>query len=174
MTAFRLPLFAQESPLRRAREWYPMAENWWGHDGRKLTGGFNVCRFGEASLLVFFLGSAQCYLAAQNLTLAAYGLGYGSCMIGAFDQAKTRALLDIPKEKRIPLFVAIGVADEECSNEARFTSTGESLAEVCHLSDDTTPRVYAQGEPVVYAHRGPLVFTQRVPVVFAHRGPRRW
>ena len=37
MTVFRLPFFGQESPLRRAREWYPMAENWWGHDGRKLT-----------------------------------------------------------------------------------------------------------------------------------------
>ena len=33
-------------------------------------------------------------------------------------------------EKRIQLFVAIGVADEERSNDARFTSTGESLAEV--------------------------------------------
>ena len=40
-------------------------------------GGSNICRFGDASLLVFFLGSAQCYLAAENLALAAYGLGYG-------------------------------------------------------------------------------------------------
>ena len=93
-------------------------------------GGFNVCRFGEASLLVLFLGDAQCYLAAQNLNLAAYGLGYGSCMIGAFDQKKTKALLDIPKKKRIRLFVAIGVADEARSNEARFTSTGEPVSDV--------------------------------------------
>ncbi len=93
-------------------------------------GGFNVCRFGEASLLVFFLGGAQCFLAAENLTLAAYGLGYGTCMIGAFDQEKTKALLDIPETKKIQLFVAVGVADEERSNEARFTSTGEPLVEV--------------------------------------------
>ena len=93
-------------------------------------GGHNVCRFGEASLLVFFLGSAQCFLAAENLALAAYGLGDGSCMIGGFDQEKTKALLGIPKRKRIQLFVAVGVADEERSNEARFTGTGEPLAEV--------------------------------------------
>ena len=93
-------------------------------------GGTNVCRFGEASLLVFFLGSAQCLLAAENLALAAYGLGYGSCMIGGFDQRKTKALLGIPKLKRVRLFVAVGVADEERSNKALFTSTGEPLAEV--------------------------------------------
>ena len=39
MTVFRLPFFAQESPLRRAYEWTILAENWWPHDGRKLTGG---------------------------------------------------------------------------------------------------------------------------------------
>ena len=93
-------------------------------------GGFNVCRFGEASLLVFFLGSAECYLAAENLALAAYGLGYGTCMIGGFNRKKTKALLGIPIRKRIRLFVAVGVADEERSNEAVFTSTGEPLTEV--------------------------------------------
>jgi nitroreductase len=93
-------------------------------------GGYNVCRFADASLLVFFLGGPQCYLPAQNLALAAYGLGYGSCMIGAFHREKTKALLAIPDAKRIPLFVAIGVADEERSNDARFTSSGKPAAEV--------------------------------------------
>ena len=90
-------------------------------------GGYNVCRFGDASLLVFFVGGAQCFLAAENLALAAYGLGYGSCMIGGFDQEKAKALLGIPKKKRIQLFVAVGVADEERSNKAQFTATGEPL-----------------------------------------------
>ena len=93
-------------------------------------GGSNVCRFGDASLLVLFLGGAQCFLAAQNLALAAYGLGYGSCMIGAFDQKQTRAQLGIPEKKQMQLFVAIGVADEERSNEARFTGTGKPLPEM--------------------------------------------
>ena len=102
----------------------------YGHGWTAYGGGSNVCRYAEASLLIFFLGSAQCFLAAENLALAAYGLGYGSCMIGAFDKEKTKALLGIPEDKRIQLFVAVGVADEGRSNEARFTSTGESLAEV--------------------------------------------
>ena len=93
-------------------------------------GGTNVCRFADASLLVFFLGGPQCHLAAENLALAAYGLGYGSCMIGAFDREKTKALLDIPQEQRIQVMVAVGVADEERSNAARYTATDVLLAEV--------------------------------------------
>jgi len=93
-------------------------------------GGYNVCRFGEASLLVFFLGSAECYLAAENLALASYGLGYGTCLIGGFNRKKTMTLLGIPLRKKIRLFVAVGVADEERSNEAVFTSTGEPISEV--------------------------------------------
>ena len=99
-------------------------------------GGTNVCRFGEASLLVLFLGSAQCLLAAENLALAAYGLGYGSCMIGGFDQRKTKALLGIPKLKRIRLFVAVGVADEERSNKALFTAADKPLVEVLPYSPE--------------------------------------
>ena len=87
--------------------------------------------------MIFFLGSAQCFLAAENLALAAYGLGYGSCMIGGFDRKKTTKLLGIPKKKRIQLFVAVGVADEERSNEARFTSTGKSLSEVLPYPPET-------------------------------------
>ncbi len=100
-------------------------------------GGFNVCRFADASLLVFFLGGAQCFLAAQNLTLAAYGLGYGSCMIGAFDKENTRALLNIPEKKRVQLFVVVGVADEERSNKALFTATDKPVVEVLPYPPET-------------------------------------
>ena len=99
-------------------------------------GGYNVCRYGDASLLVFFIGNAQCYLAAENLALAAYGLGYGSCMIGGYDREKTRGLLGIPKEKRIQLFVAIGVADEERSNAAQFTSDEKPITETLPYSPE--------------------------------------
>jgi len=99
--------------------------------------GANVCRFGDASLLVFFLGNTQCFLAAENLTLAAYGLGYGSCMIGAFDQERTKALLGVPRNQRMRLMVAVGVADEERSNQARFTDTGQTLAEALPYPPDT-------------------------------------
>lgn len=104
-------------------------------------GGTNICRFGEASLLVFFLGGAQCFLAAQNLALAAYGLGYGTCMIGGFDRAKTKALLDIPEKQSIQLFVAVGVADEERSNTARFTATDKPPAEVLPYPPEARKRL---------------------------------
>lgn len=94
-------------------------------------GGTNVCRFGNASLLIFFIGGAQCYLAAENISLAAYGLGYGHCMIGGFDRKKTKSLLGIPKAKKIPLFVVIGLADDqERTSEARYTATGEIVEEM--------------------------------------------
>ena len=44
MTVFRLPLFAQESPLRHPYEWTILAENRWPRDGRKLTGGASVMK----------------------------------------------------------------------------------------------------------------------------------
>jgi hypothetical protein len=51
-------------------------------------------------------------------------------MIGGFNRRKVKALLGIPNRKRIQLFVAVGLADEERSNEARFTSTGKPVAQV--------------------------------------------
>jgi nitroreductase len=93
-------------------------------------GGTNVCRFGNASLLIFFLGGAQCYLAAENLALAAYGLGYGSCLIGGMDRKRIKALLGIPEENKIQLFVAVGLADEERSNAAEFTAGSRPVAEL--------------------------------------------
>ncbi len=124
-------------------------------------GGFNVCRFEAASMLVFFLGSAQCFLAAENLVLAAYGLGYGSCMIGAFDQEKTKKLLDIPKNVRIQVLVALGVADEERSNDARFTSTGQSLTEMLPYAPEAR-------KPL-----GELVHHGKYGTPFAAPGPER-
>jgi nitroreductase len=93
-------------------------------------GGTNVCRFADASLLFFFIGGPQCYLPAENLCLAAHTLGYGSCMIGGFAREETKTLLGIPEGKTIQLFVVVGRADEERSNDARFTASGKSLAEV--------------------------------------------
>jgi hypothetical protein len=37
----------------------------------------------------------------------------------------------------------------------------------CHLSDDTDPLVFGQGEPAVFGQGEPLVFTQSDPLVFA-------
>lgn len=75
----------------------------------------NPCRFDEASALIFILGSASAY-AAQNIALAACALGYGSCILGAFDRTRTAQLLGVPEDKRLELCVAIGMADDPRSD----------------------------------------------------------
>ena len=77
---------------------------------------FNPCHFYEASALIFILGRASAY-AAENLLLAAYALGYGACLLGAFDKKRTAKLLGVPEGKQLQLCVAIGKADESRSNE---------------------------------------------------------
>jgi nitroreductase len=76
----------------------------------------NPCRFDETSVLIFILGRASAY-AAENIVLAACALGYGSCLLGAFDKKRTAKLLGVPEEKQLQLCVAIGKADEPRSNE---------------------------------------------------------
>jgi len=76
----------------------------------------NPCHFYEASVLVFILGRQSAY-AAQNLLLAACALGYGACVLGAFDRKRTAKLLDIPEGRQLQLCVAVGKADESRSNE---------------------------------------------------------
>jgi len=47
-------------------------------------------------------------MAVENLCLQAADEDLGSCIIGWFDEPKVRKLLDIPREKRVPLVVALG------------------------------------------------------------------
>jgi nitroreductase len=75
----------------------------------------NPCRFDEASVLIFILGGASAY-AAENIALAACALGYGSCILGAFDRTRTAHLLGVPADKRLQLCVAIGKTDESRSD----------------------------------------------------------
>lgn len=58
--------------------------------------------------------TADCWLAAANLMLAAWGLGVGSCCIGAaidtLNAAATKRELALPPELTIVAVIAIGVA----------------------------------------------------------------
>ncbi|MBE0701404.1 MAG: nitroreductase family protein [Acholeplasmataceae bacterium] len=47
------------------------------------------------------------------ITLQATELGLSSCIIGWFDEMKTKTLLDIPKNKRIRIIISLGYTDEE-------------------------------------------------------------
>lgn len=47
-------------------------------------------------------------LASENMCLAAWGNGIGSCLIGAFDKGKTEALLKLPNGYKLALLIALG------------------------------------------------------------------
>jgi len=49
-------------------------------------------------------------IAAAHFCLQAAELGLGTCMLGWFDEAKVRKLLQIPKHKRIGLLISLGYA----------------------------------------------------------------
>ncbi len=52
-------------------------------------------------------------IAMENLILAATELGYGTCWIGAFDEARLKGLLEIPEELRVVAAATIGQAADK-------------------------------------------------------------
>jgi nitroreductase len=51
-------------------------------------------------------------IVASYLSLAATSLGISNCLIGWFDESKTKAMLNLPKKKRIRLILSLGYTDE--------------------------------------------------------------
>jgi len=47
-------------------------------------------------------------IAMTNLTLQATELGYGTCWIGAFNEAQVKTALDIPERKKVVACMALG------------------------------------------------------------------
>ncbi|HEY1232724.1 MAG TPA: nitroreductase family protein [Candidatus Binatia bacterium] len=83
---------------------------------------FNI--FYDASTLIIICAkpegifvAADCWLAAENLLLAAYGMGLGSCVIGfavpALNTAEIKAELGIPPECSaiVPIIVGVPTGD---------------------------------------------------------------
>lgn len=52
-------------------------------------------------------------IAMQNMILAATSLGYGTCWIGAFDEARVKEVLGIPEEMRVVAVTPIGVPGDK-------------------------------------------------------------
>ena len=61
-------------------------------------------------------------IAAEHFCLQAVELGLGACMVGWFQEKKVRQLLGVPKNKRIPLLIAIGYPDDTQREKARKTT----------------------------------------------------
>lgn len=51
-------------------------------------------------------------IAMQNLVIAAWSLGIGSCWIGDFDEALVRRLLHVPKNWKVLALISFGYPDE--------------------------------------------------------------
>jgi len=62
-------------------------------------------------------------IAAEHFCLQAEDLGLGTCMIGWFDEKKVQKLLGIPKNKRVPLLITVGYADDPPRKKQRKAET---------------------------------------------------
>jgi nitroreductase len=47
-------------------------------------------------------------IALTQFTLQAVELGYGTCWIGAFDEAQVKRVLEIPQAKKVVICMALG------------------------------------------------------------------
>lgn len=65
--------------------------------------------------------------AAQNIHLAAYALGYGTCWVGAFDEKAAAKAIGTPPDVRPVAIIPIGKPDENPSQTPRMP-----LAKVLH------------------------------------------
>lgn len=51
-------------------------------------------------------------IALQNMVIAAWSLGVGSCWIGDFEETEVRRILNVPKDWRIISLISFGYPDE--------------------------------------------------------------
>lgn len=52
-------------------------------------------------------------IAAENICLAAYNEGIGTCMLGSIDREKLREILPVPSDYDIELLIAMGYPDQK-------------------------------------------------------------
>lgn len=62
--------------------------------------------------------------AAQNMILAAWELGIGSCMATIYEAERVRALLGIPKERAVPWAISFGYPAPEADPRHRSPRAG--------------------------------------------------
>jgi nitroreductase len=60
-------------------------------------------------------------IALQNMVIAAWSLGIGSCWVGDFEEAEVKRILDVPKDWRIISLISFGYPNETPSKTTRKT-----------------------------------------------------
>ncbi len=58
-------------------------------------------------------------IALQNMVLAAWALGYGTCWIGAFNEAEVKRLLKVPADARVIALTPLGMPAESPAAKRR-------------------------------------------------------
>jgi nitroreductase len=67
-------------------------------------------------------------IALQNMVVAAWVQGVGSCWMGAFDEGKLKDTLNLPEDSRIVGAIAFGIPDEDPRQP-----TKKPLSEIVHF-----------------------------------------
>lgn len=67
-------------------------------------------QYGLRGVRLYSIQDSAC--AAENMLLAATGLGLGSCWIGAFDEEKIKEIFNIPKQIRVQSVLTFGYSNE--------------------------------------------------------------
>jgi nitroreductase len=85
-------------------------------------GGFNrfateapfvvVGLYRKSEVIIEKLSLMDVTIALQNMVVAGWVQGVGSCWMGAFDESKLRGALNLPEDSRIVGAVAFGIPDE--------------------------------------------------------------
>ncbi|MDR1793084.1 MAG: nitroreductase family protein [Bacteroidales bacterium] len=58
-------------------------------------------------------------IAAEHFCLQATTLGLGTCIVGWFNEKKTKKLLHIPQRKRVPLLISVGYSADNQRDKNR-------------------------------------------------------
>ena len=93
-------------------------------------GGFNsfvtdasfvvVGLYKESEAIIEKLSLMDVTIALQNMVVAAWVQGVGSCWMGAFDERKLKDTLNLPADSRIVGAVAFGIPDENPSQPTKM------------------------------------------------------
>lgn len=93
------------------RAWDRQPERYWNHVPDTVRDGMvRTIRnfYADREAMQHDEAMRSCGLVAQTLMLAAQGLGYGSCPLDGFDFPRVGALLQLPDDHVLSMFVAVG------------------------------------------------------------------
>ena len=66
-------------------------------------------------------------IAAEHFCLQATELGLGTCLIGWFEEAKIKKLLQIPSDKSIGLLISVGYAVDGYTQRTKIRKSMEEM-----------------------------------------------